>query len=368
MTTPQTTIAIGLMSGTSMDGIDAAAIETDGETVLWRGPSRTTPYAPAFRGRLGSAVSKGEALDAGEEAALADELARLHARAVENLLAELEEPERVSLIGFHGHTLWHRPDKGLTRQAGNGALLAELTGINVVSDLRGADMAAGGQGAPVAPLYHAALAADLPRPLAVLNMGGVGNVTYLGTGDILAFDTGPANAPLDDWVRAREGLSFDEDGKLAAQGKADEALVAEWMTQSYFSKAPPKSLDRNDFLLKGIEKLSTADGAATLTAFAAASVAGSLAHLPGRPLRWLVTGGGRRNPVLMAMLESRLGVPVEPVEKVGWDGDALEAQAFAFLAVRSRLGLPLTVPGTTGVAQPTSGGTFHPAGTHARRS
>ena len=361
-------VAIGLMSGTSMDGIDAAVIETDGQAVTWRGPSRTVPYEAGFRIRLGAAVAAAEAIAAEEERALGDALARLHAEAVRALLAEIDAPERVSLIGFHGHTTWHRPEKGLTRQIGNGALLAELTGVNVVNDLRAADMAAGGEGAPLAPLYHAALAEGFEKPLAVLNMGGVGNVTYLGDGGIIAFDTGPANAPIDDWVHARTGQRFDRDGALTGRGRVDEALLAVWLANPYFARRPPKSLDRNDFPLEGLDALSTEDGAASLAAFAAASVAAGLDRLPGRPLRWLVTGGGRHNPALMEMLRARLKAPVEPVEAAGWDGDAMEAQAFAFLAVRSRLGLPLTLPGTTGVARPMSGGVFHPAPANARRT
>jgi len=356
--------AIGLMSGTSMDGIDAAIIKTDGERVLSAKGGLTVPYEPVFRERLGRAVSLGEALDPTEEDALSDELARLHADIVKKLQADND----ISLIGFHGHTLWHRPEKGQTRQIGNGGLLSKLTGIDVVGDLRAADMAAGGQGAPLASLYHAALAAQLERPIAVLNLGGVGNVTYLGHDEILAFDTGPANAPIDDWVKKRTGQSFDEGGALTEKGKAVETLVDRWLEHPYFSTKPPKSLDRNDFPLDGLEPLSTADGAATLASFAVRSVVSALDHLPTVPNRWLVTGGGRHNPVLMAKLAEKLGVPVEPVEAVGWRGDVLEAEAFAFLAVRSRLGMPLTVPGTTGVAKPTCGGVFHPAPDRGRRT
>ncbi|MEO1248750.1 MAG: anhydro-N-acetylmuramic acid kinase [Pseudomonadota bacterium] len=355
--------AIGLMSGTSMDGIDAAVIQTDGHRLLKRFGGMTVPYEPAFRERLGEAVSAGEALDPSEEVALGDEFARLHASAIK----KLDQTERPSLIGFHGHTLWHRPDKGLTRQIGNGALLAELTGIDVVNDLRSADMVAGGEGAPLASLYHAALAEPLERPLAVLNLGGVGNVTYLGDDQVLAFDTGPANAPLDDWVKKRLGRPFDRDGVLTAQGTPDDGLVDRWLSHPYFAAKPPKSLDRNDFPLDGLGGLETTDGAATLASFAVRSVVAALGHLPAAPRRWLVTGGGRRNPTLMALLANHLRVPVEPVEMVGWNGDTLEAEAFAFLAVRSRLGLPLTVPGTTGVGKPTCGGVFHPAPAHARR-
>ncbi len=229
----------------------------------------------------------------------------------------------------------------------------------MVNDFRSADLTAGGEGAPLAPLYHRALAADLEQPLAVLNLGGVGNVTFLDGETVIAFDTGPANAMIDDWALTHTGTACDVDGKLAASGRVDEAALARLMDNPYFVRKPPKSLDRNDFSAKPVAALAAADGAATLTAFTAESVARSKALLPASPRRFLVTGGGRHNPVLMAMLRQRLGVPVEPVERAGWQGDALEAQAFAFLAVRSLCGLPLSVPGTTGVPRPITGGRLH---------
>ncbi|MEM1400165.1 MAG: anhydro-N-acetylmuramic acid kinase, partial [Pseudomonadota bacterium] len=273
-----------------------------------------------------------------------------------------------TLIGFHGHTLWHAPEIGQTRQAGNGALLAALTGIDTVNDMRSADMHAGGQGAPLAPLYHAALAKGLPGPIAVLNLGGVGNLTFIDGEQVLAFDTGPGNAPLDDWVKSKAGLPFDEGGALAASGRVDEGLVASWRANPYFDQPPPKSLDRNAFQFDGLDRLNLEDGAATLAAFTTATVVDSRHHVPVKPIRWLVTGGGRHNAFLMAQLANQLGSPVEPVESVGWNGDLLEAEAFAFLAVRSRRGLPLTRPTTTGVSQPTVGGIFHPTEKSSKRS
>ena len=217
----------------------------------------------------------------------------------------------------------------------------------------------GGQGAPCAPLYHDALATatGLSRPLAVLNLGGVGNVTWLGDdGHIMAFDTGPANALLDDWCNRHTGRPFDADGELAAHGQADMMMVAAWLEAPFFATPPPKSLDRNCFDIGRAESLSPADGAATLTAFTVVSASKATEWLPGIPMRWLVTGGGRRNPVMMASLSDKLGAIVEPVESVGWDGDSLEAQAFAYLAVRSLKSLPLSLPATTGVPEPLTGG------------
>ncbi len=357
--------ALGLMSGTSLDGIDAAILRTDGERVLCVGAAATVAYDDAFRERLRGVLGDGRAT-AGETAAVARALTLKHAPAVESLLAKSRagDPEfpPVDLIGFHGHTIVHRPEEGVTRQIGDGALLARTTGISVVDDFRSRDLAHGGEGAPLAPLYHGALARELERPVAVLNIGGVANVTWIGAGDdILAFDTGPGNALIDDWVRAATGRPMDLGGRLARSGRARGDVVAALLDHPYFRRPPPKSLDRGDFAADAVSHLSPADGAATLTAFTAGAVAAARAFLPAAPLRWLVCGGGRRNRALMAALEDALETAVEPVETVGWLGDALEAQAFAFLAVRSLYGLPLSLPATTGVARPMGGGTLHKA-------
>ncbi len=268
----------------------------------------------------------------------------------------------VDLIGFHGHTILHRPHEGRTWQIGDGARLAALTGIDVVGDFRSADVAAGGEGAPLAPLYHRALAIALARPLAVLNLGGVGNVTWIGSGadDILAFDTGPGNALIDDWMRLHTGRPIDPDGALAAQRPHRcGSGRAHFLPIPISARAPPKSLDRDDFARYCPAGSTPADGAATLTAMTAAAVAAAIAHFPALPRRWLVTGGGRHNATLMAMLRARLLAEVVPVEEVGWDGDALEAQAFAYLAVRSLERLPLSLPTTTGTRAATGGGVLH---------
>jgi anhydro-N-acetylmuramic acid kinase len=349
-------IAIGLMSGTSLDGIDAALVTTDGVTIDVTGASLTIPYETALRERLRGIL--GSRRRNGDIDRIETELTLAHAEAVRRLLdvAGLR-PDDIGVVGFHGQTLMHAPEDRLTWQIGDGALLAAETGIDVVSDLRSADMDEGGEGAPLAPAYHRARARDLEAPAAVLNIGGVANVTWVGEDDsLLAFDTGPGNALIDDWVMRKAGAASDFDGRMARAGGVDEALLAQLLANPYFDRLPPKSLDRNAFDSSILGDISKNDGAATLTAFTAASVARAAAFFPAPAKRWLVTGGGRLNPALMDELARRLGVPVDPVEAVGWDGDALEAQAFGYLAVRSLAGLPLSFPTTTGAAAPTPGG------------
>ena len=354
------------MSGTSLDGIDAAILRTDGERVDGIGPTATVPYYNAFRARLRALLGRADGTDAHLKGVVRD-LTVKHAMAVRYLLASHRvTAAEVDVIGFHGHTILHRPDERLTCQIGDGPLLARLTGIPVVNDFRSRDVAEGGQGAPLAPLYHAALARDLDRPLAVLNLGGVANVTWLGTGseaegDIIAFDVGPGNAMIDDWMLKTTGRALDDRGAMAATGRVDWAALERLLEHPFFAQRPPKTLDRNTFACDAVDGLAPADGAATLTAFTVAAAARAARLLPAFPRRWLVSGGGRHNLAIMAGLAAELGQPVEPVETVGWNGDALEAQAFAFLAVRSVYALPLSLPGTTGVARPTTGGTLSAA-------
>lgn len=349
--------AIGLMSGTSLDGIDVAVVRSDGVRVLDLGPSLTAPYDDAFRADLRSVLGD----DTADTHDLARDLTRRHGEAVRRLLAgNAIDAIDIDIVGFHGQTISHRPAEGLTRQIGDGGLLAELVGIPVVDDFRSRDVATGGEGAPLAPLYHAALAADLEKPVCVLNIGGVANLTWVGDDSaVFAFDTGPGGALIDDWVRATADRPFDKGGTLAGNGTIDDRAVADLLDDSYFERLPPKSLDRNHFDISSVANLSPADGAATLTAFTAAAVAAAVVHLPAPPVRWLASGGGRHNPVLMEALGRALTAPVATVEAAGWDGDALEAQAFAHLAVRSLRGLPLSLPTTTGVREPTAGGTIH---------
>lgn len=353
-----------MMSGTSLDGIDAALIHTDGERVKQRGAWLTVPFTRQMRERLRAAMA-GE----GDMLALERDLTLLHAEVVGQLLKQAQlKPADISVIGFHGQTMIHRPKEGITWQMGNGALLAEKTGISVVADFRRRDVAAGGEGAPLVPLYHAALAMDLELPVAVLNLGGIGNITWIGRSeavgksilahDIIAFDTGPGNVLLNEWMERTIGEAYDEDGKHALAGQVDVTALAAYLAHPYFHQSPPKSLDRHDFTLAHVEHLSIEDGAATLTAFTAESVARAAVHFPVPAKRWLVCGGGRHNPAIMQALHERLQW-VEKVEAVGWEGDALEAQAFAYLAVRSMKCLPLSLPTTTGVSRVVTGGAFY---------
>jgi anhydro-N-acetylmuramic acid kinase len=354
--------AIGLMSGTSLDGVDIAAVSTDGERITALGPRGYRPYGENERALLRQALADATGLD--DRAARPGALARaeelvtaVHGEAVARFLAEHDL--RPDILGFHGQTVLHRPERRLTVQIGAGETLARLTGIPVAYDFRAADVAAGGQGAPLVPVFHRALAADLdrPRPLMVLNIGGVANVTWIGRGgELLAFDTGPGNAMIDDWMQRRLGFARDEDGALAARGRVHDDYVTQYLRHSYFGEPPPKSLDRNAFALELVSGLSPQDGAATLAAFTAASIAQARAHFPEQPLLWVISGGGRRNKTLMAMIAGLVESAVAPAEAVGMDGDAVEAEAWAYLAVRSLKGLPISFPGTTGAPAPVTGG------------
>lgn len=347
------------MSGTSLDGVDAAMIKTDGHAVFAFGPSAYRPYTPAEQATLRGALGQWPGDTA--VAAAAEVVETAHAE----VLARFSGAD---VLGFHGQTLAHDPKGRGTHQCGNGALLAQLLNLPTVWDFRSSDVTIGGQGAPLAPFYHYALARYIgaTTPLAFVNLGGVGNVTWIdptapgpeSPGALLAFDTGPANAPINDLMRDRLGQPHDEGGALAAQGEADEDFIASVLKDPWFESQPPKSLDRNDFhgLLDRLEMLSDADAAATLTAIAAASVAAAQTHFPAPVTRILVTGGGRHNPTLMAELRRRIPVPIDPVEAVGLDGDMLEAQAFAFLAVRVMRKMATSSPDTTGAPALVGGG------------
>ena len=358
------TTAIGAISGTSMDGIDVALIRSDGETRLEAGLGATYPYPDAVSRALREVVAD-PARAAGPLAELEAAVTDAHVAAVERFLADFDVDRRdVAIVGLHGQTVLHRPRDRFTRQLCDGPRAAAALAIDIVSDFRSADVAAGGEGAPLAPLYHAAMCVALDKPVMVLNWGGVGNVTYLGaSGEIVAFDTGPANALIDDFVARRLGESRDEDGRLAASGNADAAIVAALMRDSYFDRPPPKSLDRNHFhaALGAVERLSDADGAATLAAFTIEATAAAARPFAAAPKRWLVCGGGRLNPTLMNGLAARLAARVEPIEAIGFDGDVVEAQCFAYLALRSRAGLPISLPTTTGAPRPLCGGRLSPA-------
>lgn len=359
--------AIGLMSGTSLDGVDVALIETDGERIAAFGPTGYRPYAEGEQALLRQALAEGAALTErtarlGVLREAEEFVTRVHAEAMEAFLrAEHIDKSGVAIVGFHGQTVLHKPAARLTVQIGDGAALARRLDMTVVHDFRAADVAAGGQGAPLVPAFHQALARDLKRthPIAVLNVGGVANVTFVDGGDPIACDTGPGNALIDDFMRARTGAPLDRDGDQAAKGRIDEAFVKRVLADGFFAQPCPKSLDRNAFAFAniGLPNFTVADGAATLSALTAASVARVVPHLPATPRAWIVAGGGARNPTLMRMLAERLKpATVETADAVGWSSQSIEAQAFAYLAVRTLNKLPITFPATTGVPEPMPGG------------
>ena len=347
---------LGLMSGTSVDGVDVALIETDGERIASYGAGLTVPYADDVRRTIRAAFGAEEPSAATQAAERA--VTEAHADAVQRWSREQGVPlAAIDLVGFHGQTITHRPERRFTWQIGDGAALARALGVRVVNDLRMADVAAGGQGAPLVPAYHAALVQDLPRPLAVVNIGGVANVTWVGAdSSLLAFDTGPGNGPIDDWCARRAGQRYDKDGTLAASGKVDRPRLERFSEHRYFARKPPKSLDRGDFNDAWAEGLSAADGAATLTQGTARAIALAARHFPAPARQWIVCGGGARNPTLLRALAEETRGKVMTADDLGWDGDAIEAQAFAFLAVRSLRGLPITYPTTTGAPRPLTGG------------
>lgn len=356
---------LGLMSGTSLDAIDLAVIDTDGVTIGGVGPAAGAALGAETRAalRLAAAVlapwRPGQPVPS-EVVAAEALVTAAHEAAIAAFLAAHKDLG-IALIGFHGQTILHRPELGFTWQLGDPQALADRFRLPVVGRFRVCDVAAGGQGAPFVPLYHQALVAGLDGrqgPVAVVNLGGVANVTWIAPGiPPLAFDTGPANALLDDWALVHTGQPVDRDGRLAAAGRVDPGRLARLLDHPFFARPVPKSLDRDDFSAAPLAGLSAADGAATLAAFTVESLALALDHMPEPPGRWLIAGGGRHNPVLMAGLAARLApVPVASVEAVGWRGDWLEAEAFGFLAARSLAGLPLSLPTTTGVGRPMPGG------------
>ncbi|MBV9979981.1 anhydro-N-acetylmuramic acid kinase [Bradyrhizobium sp.] len=358
--------ALGLMSGTSLDGVDVALIETDGRRIRALGPTSYRPYTDSERSLLRRALTEAVHLASREERpGVLREAERAvtvaHAEAVAAFSAQNRiANQEIDIVGFHGQTVLHRPERRLTVQIGDAAALAKVIHIPVVHDFRAADVAAGGQGAPFVPVYHRALAQSLDRdgPIVVANIGGVSNITYIdGQDTLIACDTGPGNALLDDFMFRTTGQSFDIEGRMAAEGTVDEAWVARALALPFFALPPPKSLDRNDFARLKLGTVAPADGAATLTAFTAAAMARVVPLLPKQPKSWIISGGGARNLTMMRMLREKLApATVEAADAVGWSGDAIEAQAFGFLAARGMKGLPLSYPATTGVPMPMTGG------------
>jgi anhydro-N-acetylmuramic acid kinase len=366
--------AIGLMSGTSMDGIDVALLRTDGRSLVERGPSMGIAYDAAFRNRLKQALDDAKAITerAQRPGVLFDierQLTLRHAEAVRAFLKQNNiMAEDVDVVGFHGQTVLHRPDQALTVQLGDGALLARETGIAVVYDMRANDMIHGGQGAPLIPVYHAALAAmlssasDVLRPVTFVNIGGISNLTFIGTdGAIVAYDSGPGNALIDQWVETHAGIPYDQGGMIASEGRVISVLSDRYLSNPFFTASTRRSLDRNDFLPPDGHEASLEDGARTLAHVTAAAILKSAGHLPQPPKTYIICGGGRLNRIIMddlSALAAEQSAVAIPTEAVGLNGDTMEAEAWAYLAVRSLAGLPLTFPQTTGVRQPVSGGVF----------
>lgn len=356
--------AIGLMSGTSMDGIDVALIKTDGENIIEHGPATAMEFDAITRQKLATAMQTASTICQRDErpdnlAEVERDITDAHIRAVETFLQQNHLTDSdIDIIGFHGQTVLHRPDDRLTVQLADGQRMADKLSIPVVYDLRAADMAAGGQGAPLVPVYHRALASALPdRPVAFVNIGGISNVTFMDCHDkLLAFDCGPGNALLDDWVQQHTTGVFDQDGALATSGSVDDAVLQQYLLSPYFNQPLPKSLDRGDFTLVAAQGLSPANGARTLTELTAKSIAKAAQWFNQPPREWIICGGGRRNKFLMQRIAANVQGIVTPAEAHHLNGDMLEAEAFAYLAVRSLKGLPITFPTTTGVENPMTGG------------
>ncbi len=371
---PGVRTAIGLMSGTSMDGIDVALLRTDGDGFVERGPFLGVSYDPAFRERLKTALEQAKTIRnrqerPGDLAAIERELTQRHAAAVREFLQQnAMEAGAIDVLGFHGQTVLHRPDEALTVQIGDGGLLARETGIATVYDMRANDMVHGGQGAPLVPAYHAALATNIGNakmPVCFVNIGGISNLTYVGAdGMVIAYDSGPGNTLIDQWVEAHAGIPFDQGGMIASEGHVVSELAERYLASQFFTAAKRRSLDRNDFLPPQGRDAELADGARTLAYVAAASIIKSAGHLPVTPALYVICGGGRLNRVIMrdlAQLAAEHRATVISAEEAGFNGDAMEAEAWAYLAVRSLEGLPLTYPGTTGVREAVSGGVLEEA-------
>ncbi|XSG82760.1 MAG: anhydro-N-acetylmuramic acid kinase [Methyloligella sp. ZOD6] len=364
---------LGLMSGTSMDGIDVALIATDGERLTDRGRGLSYPYPLDTRDRVREASkaawriwglsAKGRVPDPQDMAlleAVEKEITELHADAIGDFLEAFGLSRKdIDLIGFHGQTVFHDASRRITRQLGDGPLLAQLTRIDVVHDFRSADIAAGGQGAPLVPVYHRAVSDEIgfEKPLAVVNIGGIANITWIGAdGSLVAFDTGPGNCMLDEWMLQEAGLAFDRNGECALRGKADKTVLKRLASHPYYQRKPPKSLDRYDLPGLKASELSLEDGAATLVALTAREIVAAADYLPARPRRWVLAGGGAKNPAIVQAIAEAVREPVTSADEMGWSAEHFEAEAFAFLAVRALRKLPLTYPSTTGVRRPLTGG------------
>ena len=351
------TKAIGLMSGTSADGVDVAYIDTDGKEFVFFGPSQSFGFPRALKDRLINTKVDNET-----NLIIEKHLTLFHFDSIKKFMKINHlNKHNIDLVGFHGHTIYHNPLDRVTVQLGDGKLLAKCLEIPVINDFRSEDVKNGGEGAPLTPIFHSVLAKKLTKPVAILNIGGVANVTWVGKqiDELMAFDVGPGNAMIDDWVFSQGLGDYDKNGCIAAKGFVNADILNRYLSHDFFQQKPPKSLDRNSFSLELVKGLTIEDATATLSEFTAESVRKSQVFFPSPVTQWIVCGGGRLNGELMRMLEVKLDAPVVRSEEVGWDGDALEAQAFAFLAVRSKMKLPLSFPNTTGVKNSTVGGVLN---------
>jgi anhydro-N-acetylmuramic acid kinase len=382
---------IGLMSGTSCDGVAGGILYTDGRTILQYGPNITKAFPEELHNNLRHLVTNPAEMGL-NWLKIERELTLFHAEVAKELINELQAVQpgaKISLIGFHGQTVYHNAAQKLTWQIGNSALLSELTGIDVISDYRRKDLAAGGCGAPLVPIYHAAIinhynsrypSNPISFPVVLVNIGGVGNVTYLGSkddlNDMIAFDSGPGNAFIDDAMNAATGAHYDHNGEVASSGRVQQSLIDTILSDEYFSRKGPKSLDRNHFkaLLDelGLGKLNLNDRIATLTALTAQSIiSNTLKHklIPQQPALWLICGGGRLNQFLLQLMQqaanecSERKVGVENIDNYSMNGDSVECYAFAYLAARSLYSLPLSYHNTTGTNYSTTGGALYRATT-----
>lgn len=342
--------AIGMMSGTSLDAVDIALIETDGNQYINPIAASSFPYLPQEREIVKSCFGKKQA-----SVQAINIITNAHIKALRNFGHDAD------IIGFHGQTIFHDPQNQITVQIGDAQKIANTLKTDVIADMRQNDIQNGGQGAPLLPLYHRArsISCKLPLPAAIINIGGVSNITWVGgknDNQILAFDCGPGNALLDDFILSRTNKPFDKDGAIAATGAPDQSMINTWLNAPYFHEKPPKSLDRDAWNTETINALSTSNGAATLLQFTAQSILRGLKQCPAMPRQIYITGGGRLNQFLMQEIQRQSNIKTQSVEALGWDGDALEAEGFAYLAVRSKIGLPLTLTQTTGVKAPLTGG------------
>ena len=353
-----------------MDGIDVALLRTDGERLLELGPNGFYPYSSDFSKKIAHSLEDATRIKLNTDRPgilkeVEKEITDLHVKAVEHFLKDNDlSASAIDVLGFHGQTVLHRPEAGLTVQLGDGEALARGSGIPTVYDMRANDMAHKGQGAPLVPVYHRALAENLPEPykqmvpVAFVNIGGISNVTYVGD-ELVAFDTGPGNALIDQWVQKHVGISHDQGGMIAAEGHIDEKLLRRYLDHPFLDDPAPKSLDRNDFKLPENIDSSIETVARTLARLSAECVFKAREHFPDEPALWIVSGGGRFNPFIMKDLQNltaETGSEVIAAEEAGFAGDFIEAEAWAYLAVRSLRGLPLTFPQTTGCVRPVSGG------------